>query len=108
MNKKTALIFISVKKTLNNLSVLKTLSFNFGFYFLGISLLILFLFSLMLSETQAIFLSAFLSPSLLALSHAFIVFIIPYYAYKKLYDSPAPGFWEFISKTVFPLNYSPY
>ena len=100
---KTSLIFISFKKTLDSLSVLKTISFNFGFYFFGVSFLVLFLFSLMVSKEYLGFLSAFLSPSLLFLSHAFTVFIIPYYAYKKLYDSPAPDFWEFISKTVFPL-----
>ena len=105
--KKLPLIFIAFKKALNDApSIFKLLSVNFGFYFLGLGFLALFLFSFFFSNVAT---SSFLSLNgvvvfcLLTLSHVFNVFIIPYYAYKKIHSPSVPVFWDFISRTVYPL-----
>lgn len=113
MNKKTtklSLIFISFEKALKTSPIiLKILSLNFGFYFLGLSFLIFFLFSVFFPEYSSAQGSSFLSLdailvfALLRFSKAFNIFIIPYYAYKEEYNSSVPDFWDFISRTIYPI-----
>ena len=107
---KTSLIFIAFKKALKNSSILKSLSLKFGFYFLGLSFFIFFIFSVFLPEysnmqnsRSFLSLDAILVFSLLSLSSAFNIFIIPYYAYKETYNSSVPDFWDFISRTIYPI-----
>ena len=108
---KTALIFIAFKKALKTSPIiLKILSLNFGFYFLGLSFLIFFLFSVFFpkySNAQGsisfLSLDAILVFAVLSFASAFNIFIIPYYAYKEVYNSSVPNFWDFISRTIYPI-----
>jgi len=107
---KISLIFKAFKRALkSSVSVLKVLSLKFGFYFLGLGFLILFLVSVFFPQhltelkSQSFNLYSLFISSLLAFSHAFTIFIIPYYAYKETYKSPVPNFWDFISRTVYPI-----
>jgi len=115
MDKKVSRIslpFIAFKKALKNSpAVLKILSLKFGFYFLGVGFFLIFLISVFLSEIFTIQafsefygLGNILFFALKSFSYAFTLFIIPYYAYKETYSSlPAPPFWDFISRTVYPV-----
>jgi len=107
---KISLVFISFKKAwTKSPQVLKPVSLNFGFYLLAVSFLFFFLssgfFSLDSTTGRGQFfnLNSLLNFSLLSFSHIFTVFMIPYYAYKSISNSTSPNFWDFISRTVYPI-----
>lgn len=107
---KSSLVFTSFKKAWGkSFQILKPVSFHFGFYFLGLGFLFFFLSSVFFpidstaAGAQFFNLNSLLIFSLLSFSHIFTVFMIPYYAYKSIPNSTSPNFWDFISRTVYPI-----
>ena len=104
------LLISSLKQTIQSSPfVLKEINRYFGFYFIGGSLVVLFIFNRYFPGQEAGFsaLSSFtplslVQMALIFLSRVFTVFMIPYYAYKHKKGAIQP-FWIFIQETVWPV-----
>lgn len=95
----------SLKQTIKSSPfVLREINRYFGFYFIGFSLFVLFSLGLFLPNSAAGgHVSVKIASAILDfLAHIFIVFMIPYYAYKYNNKNIRP-FWTFISETVWPV-----
>lgn len=84
--------------------VLKEINRYFGLYYIGFSLIVLSVLGLFEqgagSHSPVMF---FTSLTLDFLGKIFIVFMIPYYAYKHNNKSHVRPFWTFINETVWPV-----
>ncbi len=100
----------SLKQTVKSSPyVLKEINKYFGFYFIGFSLFVLFSLGLFSSSGSGDSSTVLFAASVILniLSKVFIVFMIPYYAYKSNNrDKDIRPFWTFIRDTVWPVVFN--
>lgn len=99
----------SFRQSLKSLPfVFKTVHLYFGVYYIAFSALFLFSLSYFFPSEADVFLS-YIGQTLGFLAGGALVFIVPYYTYKKnLKGSDIRSFWTFIRETFWPVIWNLY